>query len=162
MNIVTENMENDVIKITHDQILAKKRAYYQANRERILLRNRMYIQRKKEYDSNYQKRNRHSVALRNRKYRLRLKQKIYDILGGICSSPTCLIPGGCTDIRCLQLDHINGGGKREMKLYGCSTGMIMAYAKLTPEEIKKKLQILCANCNWIKVHENKERVCKYF
>lgn len=69
-------------------------------------------------------------------------------LGGTC------VKCGMTDIRCLQIDHINGGGVRDAR----ETPAYTRYNRIcdNPEEAKKKYQILCANCNWIKREENDE------
>lgn len=116
-----------------------------------------FKKRRAEYDSIYEKTNREKVALRNRRWREKNKQLIYGILGNKC------VKCGFSDPRALQIDHINGGGKKEMtQTYKTHSRMIWGYLKLSPDEIRKKLQILCANCNWIKVHENKERFCIYF
>jgi hypothetical protein len=53
----------------------------------------------------------------------------------------------------LQIDHVRGGGRQERK-------------QLCPEAVLQKIlqvagegyQILCANCNWIKRHEEKEHI----
>lgn len=52
---------------------------------------------------------------------------------------------GNTDIRCLQIDHIDGGGHQERKAIG-HRGICR---KILKGNIKK-YQLLCANCNWIK------------
>lgn len=95
------------------------------------------------------------------KGRLRLIEKreksrleIIQLLGSKCSNPNCLVPNGCTDIRCLQIDHINGGGSKERRRIGPHS-----YYKKLFSEIKsgsKDYQLLCANCNWIKRYEKGE------
>lgn len=57
-------------------------------------------------------------------------------------------------MRALQLDHKNGGGRKEMIAIGVQQ-MYRQYL-LKPELAKEKLQVLCANCNSIKRFENKE------
>lgn len=79
--------------------------------------------------------------------------KIIELLGNKCANPDCLIVGGCTDIRCLQVDHINGGGTEEMRGKGIYT-IWNEYLKGIRDI--KLLQVLCANCNVIKRVENKE------
>jgi hypothetical protein len=69
------------------------------------------------------------------------KDKLFDILGRQCS--IC----GFNDIRALQIDHINGGGVKQGRSY---------YKHINDPDIKLKLQVLCANCNWIKRAENNE------
>lgn len=57
---------------------------------------------------------------------------------------------GFTDSRALQLDHINGGGTKEHKR---SSSYSVHKRAL---EGANDLQLLCANCNWIKRYENEE------
>lgn len=81
-----------------------------------------------------------------------LRQKAVDFLGGKCNNPNCLVPNGCTDKRCLQIDHINGISVDDPRLVG-----IMLYEDiLNNPKAKEKYQLLCANCNWIKRAERKE------
>src|SRR5277367_639916 len=85
-------------------------------------------------------------------YYARLKAKALEKLGGRCANPCCSwvnVDGsiGCTDFRCLQVDHVKSGGnkdRRENKL----TGPNIYYAVL--RDTTGKFQALCANCNWIK------------
>ncbi len=81
-----------------------------------------------------------------------LREKAIDFLGGKCSNPNCLVPNGCTDRRCLQIDHVNGISVDDPRLVG-----IMLYEDiLNNPKSKEKYQLLCANCNWIKRAERKE------
>lgn len=59
---------------------------------------------------------------------------------------------GFTDIRALQFDHIHGDGFKDKR---GSTRRMLDYI-LHPDEAREKLQLLCANCNWIKRAENNE------
>jgi hypothetical protein len=87
------------------------------------------------------------------------RYKAIDKLGGRCSNPDCKWIGddgerGCTDKRCLQIDHIYGGGKKEIESF--SSGY--AYYLNVINDETGKYQVLCANCNWIKRSENKEEL----
>ncbi len=84
-----------------------------------------------------------------RKYQMKLRESMFDILGYKC------VICGFKDIRALQIDHIKGGGAKEQKNMNGNSGMYRYY-KNNPDKAKKKLQILCANCNWIKKHSNNE------
>ena len=75
--------------------------------------------------------------------------KILDILGRVC------VVCGFTDIRALQIDHIDSDGLQQIKEIGSMAKMYKFYVD-NPDKIKIKLQTLCANCNWIKRYENKE------
>ena len=72
-------------------------------------------------------------------YRRKQRLAAIAILGGVCKK--C----GFSDVRALQIDHINGGGVKELK-------------KVIRSVLNKenKYQLLCANCNWIKRVLNKE------
>ena len=92
----------------------------------------------------------------NRKATKKVKEEIYNILGGKCSNPSCLVPNGCIDIRCLQIDHINGNGQKERKKFQAN---YLNYYRYVLEQLKtssKDYQLLCATCNWIKRYEKKE------
>lgn len=74
----------------------------------------------------------------------RLRQSALDLLGGKCAR--C----GFDDPRALQIDHVGGGGMAELR-------------SLTRYQYLRKVladptgyQCLCANCNWIKRHEEGE------
>lgn len=69
------------------------------------------------------------------------------LLGGKC------VKCGFLDFRALQLDHINGNGAKELKQ---GPAKIYGYYLAHSDEVKKKLQVLCANCNWIKRFERQE------
>lgn len=88
---------------------------------------------------------------RNKRYKER-KEFIIKILGGKCNH--C----GNSDIRVLQFDHINGGGRKEIKKFRFSGYLHFLYNQLIQDKdiFLNKYQLLCANCNWIKRVENKE------
>lgn len=90
-----------------------------------------------------------------KQYYKRKRKFLIDLLGGKCSNPKCAVAGGMADVRCLQLDHIDGGGSKEKRSFGGALQMILHYAD-HPDEARQKLQVLCANCNWIKRHDNRE------
>lgn len=77
-------------------------------------------------------------------------------LGGKCSNPSCKWVNedgtlGCTDERCLQVDHPKGGGHKEERKIG-THGI---YRRILKGH-DKEYQLLCANCNWIKRVSNNE------
>lgn len=75
-----------------------------------------------------------------------LRERAIQLLGGACAH--C----GLTDRRCLQIDHVNGGGTRELREVG-NQGICARIAKTQQTE---GYQLLCANCNWIKRYERGE------
>lgn len=80
-------------------------------------------------------------------YRNKLRIEILNFLGGAC------IKCNFSDPRALQVDHVNGGGKKELRTI-TSYNKYFKMIKSNPE----KYQLLCANCNWIKRVENKEHL----
>jgi hypothetical protein len=80
-----------------------------------------------------------------------LRNKVIDFFGGKCNNPNCLVPGGCSDKRCLQIDHIEAVmGKHR------TNGVTLYLDILNNPQSKEKYQLLCANCNWIKRSEKNE------
>ena len=85
----------------------------------------------------------------NRNWRIishELRKKVLMFLGGKCKR--C----GFEDVRALQIDHVNGGGAKEIRRLGATSMYRRVFRH--PEEY----QLLCANCNWIKREERGERI----
>lgn len=93
----------------------------------------MRSERRREFERQYKK-----------NYRKNLREKVFILLGHKCSK--C----GFNDIRALQIDHKNGGGKEDRRLLN----QLAIYRKVIKNS--KDYQILCANCNWIKREESNE------
>ncbi len=74
---------------------------------------------------------------------------LLSLLGAQC------VKCGFSDIRVLQIDHINGYGCQDRKEKHGNQRMIDYYAK-HPIEALQKLQVLCANCNTIKLTEERD------
>ena len=83
----------------------------------------------------------------------RYRDKLFQILGGtICNCKGCLWHKGRCVVStslCLQFDHLDGGGSKDQREHGALPRMWKYYVN-HPEEAKRKLQVLCVNCNWIK------------
>jgi len=78
---------------------------------------------------------------RAKEWRIRLKNKVIQHYGGwVCA---CC---GETERLFLQIDHINGGGRKELKAIGCSNGMTF-YVEIRRKKFPPGYQVLCANCN---------------
>jgi len=75
------------------------------------------------------------------------KKKIFIRYGEKCA--VC----GFSDSRALQIDHINGGGAKSEGTNGTGGYTYLIKVANAPDG---QYQILCANCNWIKRHEQKE------
>ena len=88
---------------------------------------------------------RHNYLNKIRLQKLRLE--VIAFMGGNC------IKCGFEDKRALQIDHIKGGGTKEKKNSNRNREL---YYKEILQGKRSDLQLLCANCNWIKMHENGE------
>jgi len=105
----------------------------------------------KLYSREYVKRPkvREQKRIYDKSYRIKIRSSIFEFFNNKC------VNCGFNDIRALQIDHINGGGSKERKLIGAnSTFYKQVFESLTNKE--NKYQLLCANCNWIKRHDNNE------
>jgi hypothetical protein len=113
-------------------------SYYQRNKERI---------DKAQLDY-YRRMGFNSAAEYQNHLRATARLKVIEILGGKCRR--C----GFSDIRALQVDHVNGDGYGSQKHKGSPS-----HWNNVLREIKSgstRYQLLCANCNWIKRNENGE------
>lgn len=75
------------------------------------------------------------------------REACLNLLGGIC------VKCKFTDKRALNVDHVNGGGGKEAKSFG---GSYYKKIRTKIEGGSTDYQVLCANCNQIKRHENDE------
>lgn len=82
------------------------------------------------------------------KYYLIPRTRLIQLLGNSC------INCGFNDIRALQIDHINGGGNQESEMMGPYSMYTFYLNNIIFAH--QRLQVLCANCNWIKKSINKE------
>lgn len=95
----------------------------------------------------WQKKNLEKVQKNHRNLFHERRLKAFDLLGNKC------VQCGETDWRCLQIDHIHGGGCQHSKLR--QTWGIISDVINDPDR-NSKYQLLCANCNWKKRYELKE------
>ena len=134
--------------------------YYERHKEKILQRQREYHQRimaNSELKLAHQEvqrkwANSHkeltSNCTRNRKQNLRTI--VLTLLGNKC------VRCGESDISCLCIDHVNGGGAKELRRFGNNDETRLKYIKDEILNSSKDYQILCANCNMKKWRDNKE------
>ena len=66
---------------------------------------------------------------------------------------SCCARCGFDDIRALHIDHVHGGGQKELR--GGHGGGISYYYRVLKDQ-SGKYQLLCANCNAIKRFEEHE------
>ena len=81
---------------------------------------------------------------------IRLHDKILNAFNNKCKK--C----GFDDVRALQIDHVNGGGVKELG-YKNRISRMPYYRKILREISSGKYQLLCANCNLIKRHTHNEK-----
>lgn len=130
---------------------ADRKEWYQKNKEYALDWVRTYRkdnpEKVKASLKKYKDANSDTLRRKGREYSSRIRSTIFDILGNSCTR--C----GFSDVRALQIDHINGGGNIELRsIAGHKYKFIL-------EKIlngSTEYQTLCANCNWIKRIENNE------
>ena len=82
----------------------------------------------------------------------KIRMDLMNILGGAYCKDC-----GFNILEALQFDHIFGGGTKERKLFASGRAMYYFYIK-NPEIAKQRLQVLCANCNFIKRAKNPTEV----
>lgn len=143
----------------HQRELIRKRKWRKANPDKV----KAY--RKKMYSKHREKRIALTLRIRARnrdKYlaymrehernkRIEVRKLILDKLGRKC------VKCGFSDERALQVDHIKGNGREELRRLGHRKFAKKVLADKQGEEY----QILCANCNTIKKVVNREVYRKY-
>ena len=105
-------------------------------------------QRKKQKENTPKKEN-HPMWKGGINYNVKYRMSVLEMLGLEC------VQCGFSDIRALQIDHVNGDGFKERKTERVIGNPYKVMLKKVIEG-SKDYQILCANCNWIKKVENKE------
>jgi hypothetical protein len=118
-----------------------------------------YLAHKQErdvYNQQYRRTHLAEFNVRNARYRERLRNQAFEKLGNQCANPQCRWVNedgtqGCTDQRCLQIDHVLDDGYKERHL-----AMVVIYRKVLLDS-EGRYQLLCANCNWLKLRNYIER-----
>jgi len=100
---------------------------------------------------------------KNRKYYveyyIRVKTKLMNVIGGL----KCVYCGE-SDFNKLQIDHINGDGKEDRRIFGRGNTRFYTYHINNPLEARKKLQTCCKDCNALKhrlTHDEFLLILKY-
>ncbi len=132
---MTECRKND-----RDKVKANLQRWFERQRDEIVGENKKWAEANPEKMLRY-------------KYNwcVRKRDEVLAFLGGKC------IRCGFTDVRALQIDHVDGNGYKHRKSYKG-----LAYYQNIKNHIENKtmrFQLLCANCNFIKGIERKERGC---
>jgi len=90
------------------------------------------------------------IAAAYRRHNHKLQLNLMNLLGDLC------VKCGESRIEALQIDHINGGGVRERRKEFSSNNTRIRFYLRNPITAQNRLQLLCANCNWIKRDELQE------
>jgi len=126
----------------HEKQMATHRKWVKENPDKVNQKAHRYYNRHKD---------KMEFKERCRSYNRKTRIFVIEKMGGKC------VKCGFSDWRALQIDHINGGGKKEIETKWKSSHKLYRYIRDAPiEEIKKEYQLLCANCNCIKRYEPKE------
>jgi hypothetical protein len=138
-------MTRKISELSEEQIIKNRQcalnSYYK-NKEVCKLRhykwiNDLRLNHPDKYRARIDKANKHTKQIL-----LEIKSKCFTMLGNKCCK--C----GFSDIRALQINHINGNGRKHRN----SVNSVTFYRSIIKSlnENKHEFQILCANCNWIK------------
>jgi hypothetical protein len=86
----------------------------------------------------------------SREYNARRRAETVEFYGGKC------VRCGFSDIRALHIDHIDGGGGKIRKEGRHGLFELWKITRDDPVMARATFQLMCANCNSIKRHENYE------
>lgn len=128
-----------------EKSLEEFRKHSQYSNGRDKRRKKCAYEKDKESRRKYNKTHPEVVREQGRRRRAKDRQRVLDKFGGKCAH--C----GFDDPRALQIDHVNGGGKKEIKEIGQYACQVKAR-----NDSSGAYQLLCANCNWIKRFDNNE------
>ena len=138
-------------RLRHPEAIKQRdRRYYLNHKEEADARNRRWREAHRERRRMQAAEYRLSHPDRNKEVYRRLRGRVLAALGGKCAR--CSF----ADRRALQVDHVDGGGLRELRHY--KNRQYSYYLNIIHEAGSGKYQLLCANCNWIKRAERKEHV----
>ncbi len=105
--------------------------------------------------------------LRLRRYNQRVKLKALShyspSLHCQCSLTNCWHgnqPCPVSDIRVLQIDHINGGGTKHIRSIKREKYGRSFHRWLIAQGFPRGYQVLCSNCNWVKAEVKGERLAR--
>jgi hypothetical protein len=127
--------------------------YYYSHKDECLERNRKWrrehTKERNEINKKSREKNREKINIREAIRRRKIRLELIQLLGGKC------IRCGENDWRCLQIDHVNGGGCKEIREN--TKDRYLFYLRKVKEG-SKDYQLICANCNWRKFYEKNEGI----
>lgn len=131
--------------------------YYQSHKEQLLVKYKNYRDSHKDQIKQYRDTHKNGKREYFKQRKQKLKLMILEKYGSKCANPNCPIPRELMDIRCLQIDHVHGEGRKESLSF--HTGNPTTFYLRVLADTKGNYQLLCAYCNWLKRYENKEKGC---
>ena len=147
--------------------------YYEEHREELRAKQRLNLQKpdikakRREYSKQYEATHReqknkqmreyrhvhpHYGVAGGRNWRRKLRKRVINHFGGKC------VWCGFADWRALQIDHINGGGRKAF--LNDRPSPVRYHLDLLTAKPGIVYQLLCANCNQIKKYERNETTTK--
>ena len=127
----------------------QRREYYKANPEKYRIKAKKWYKNNRESVLATNRKRLPLIRIYRRQYENKIRLDILKLMGNKC------VKCGFDNWMGLQLDHINGGGTKEMREFKRPKAMYRFYLA-NPLEAKKRIQVLCANCNQIKRYLNNE------
>ncbi len=117
-----------------------------------------FLAKRKRYYQDYRKLHITEIQAKHKVTHLKVK---VDVLTHYSNGTCACVKCGFSDIRALSIDHIAGGGAKQLRALGFWTkyrggGGYQFYLWLRRNGYPKGYQTLCMNCQWIKRHENGE------
>ncbi len=124
----------------------RQKTYRELHKEELRQKRINRTQEQKDTWENYRRKWREKTKEARKRTLELLRLEVIKMFGG-----KCVRCGYCTNLRALQIDHINGGGTKEIRKMG-GDGYPRYYKRLL-ETSGEGYQLLCANCNVIKKFE---------
>jgi len=111
---------------------------------------RANLKRYRGYFKKYRDGNKKKISFRYMSSMQKRRMAVLEKFGNKCS--LC----GFSDSRALQIDHVNGGGARELLKHKSSSDYYYKYLNKVIQDRCNKYRLLCANCNWIEYAKRRE------
>ena len=135
--------------VSHTTVAYRLSPHKERYKERSRKKYRDNVEKYRQYNKKYYQNNKEAIKKYYRDKNYNLKMLVFDRLGNRC------IKCGFKDYRAFQIDHIKGGGRKELEKIG-RWKYYQYLLNLDIKTLKENYQLLCANCNQIKKFEKNE------